>query len=134
MSPLAYLYVGIGGALGSMARYGLGIAALRWWRDGFPWGTLGINVLGSFVITFFGVLAAEEGLLRVDPNHRLLVTVGVCGGFTTFSTFSLQTLALLQQGDAARAGLNAALSVSLCVAASWLGFVSAQALTIWSRR
>lgn len=133
MNALTFALVGLGGALGSMARLGVGLFATRLWGEAFPWGTLGINVLGSFVITLFGVLSIGNGMLEVSPNARMFVTVGLCGGFTTFSSFSLQTLALAQQGEVGRAGLNVALSVGLCLLAAWAGFAAGNALNIWAR-
>lgn len=92
MNPLAYIWVGLGGALRSMARLGLGLAVTRLWGNAFPWGTLIINVLGSFVIGFFGTLTLNGGPLPASADLRLFVMVGICGGFTTFSSFSLQDL------------------------------------------
>ncbi|MDE2200665.1 MAG: fluoride efflux transporter CrcB [Rhodospirillales bacterium] len=117
-----YLYVGLGGALGSMARYGVSLLAVRLLGPAFPWGTLIINVLGSFVISFFGTLTAAGGAAPASAGLRILVMVGICGGFTTFSSFSLQTLELAR-GDAwAAAMANIVLSVALCLLAVSAGF------------
>ena len=111
------LLVAIGGALGSLARYGVGLAAARWLGLAFPWGTLVVNVAGGLAM---GVLFA-----RVGPEQeglRLLVGVGVLGGFTTFSTFSLETVRLLEHGP----GLGlfyVACSLILSVGACWAGLV-----------
>jgi CrcB protein len=122
---LAYLWVAIGGALGSMARYGLGGLVSDKFGQSFPWGTLVINVTGSFVIGVLGALTAPEG--KMTPQSRaltiqLLIT-GVCGGYTTFSSFSLQTLNLLRDREWFYAGGNVLLSVTLCMIAVWLGYL-----------
>jgi CrcB protein len=116
------LYVMVGGALGSLARYLLSLVMLPVSRD-LPWGTITINILGSFIIGFFGTLTLAQGRFPVSENWRLFVMVGICGGFTTFSSFSLQTLDLMRSGAMVRAGLNIVLSVVLCVAAVALGHV-----------
>src|SRR5690348_722711 len=95
----AYLWVGLGSALGGMARFGFGLIASRLWGDAFPWGTIIINVLGSFLISFFGTLTLPDGAAPVSQSLRTFVMVGICGGFTTFSSFSLQTLTLARDGD-----------------------------------
>ena len=122
------MMVGIGGALGSMARYVCSLALARWLGETFPWGTLFVNATGSFVIGFFFALTAVGGRLLVSPDWRLFVTVGFCGGFTTFSSLSLQTLTLLRDGQGRLAGLNAFGSLALCMLTVWLGFVCAVAL------
>lgn len=124
----AYLWVAFGGALGSMARYGLGNALTLALGAEFPWGTLLINVLGSFVISFFGVLTGMNARLPLPAEARIFVTVGICGGFTTFSSFSLQTVELARLGQPGRAALYVALSAVLCVSACALGFALATAL------
>jgi CrcB protein len=124
----AYLWVALGGALGSMARYGLGNAMTLAVGAEFPWGTLLINVLGSFVISFFGVLTGLDARLPLPAEARIFVTVGLCGGFTTFSSFSLQTVELARNGQPGRAALYVALSAALCIIACAAGFASAAAL------
>ena len=109
------LLIGLGGALGSMARYWIGLWALPLSRS-LPWGTIGINIAGSFAISFFGTLTLGSGRYPVPESARLFVMVGVCGGFTTFSSFSLQTLDLLRGGATGRAMVNVAASVLLCLA------------------
>jgi CrcB protein len=111
----SYLWVALGSALGGVARYWLTLAADRLVGAGFPWGTIAINVLGSLII---GIVAARS------PGYatRLFVMIGICGGFTTFSAFSLQTLALLQEGQPLKALANVMLSVLLCLAATWAGW------------
>jgi fluoride exporter len=124
-----YLWIALGGALGSVARYACSNLAVAWLGPSFPWGTLFINVAGSFVIGFFGGLTGPDGRLMVSGDTRQFVMVGLCGGFTTFSSFSLQTLTLVQEGDVLRAGLNIGGSVVLCLLSVWLGSVAAAALS-----
>jgi fluoride exporter len=121
------LLVALGGAVGTLARYGIGEWAQPISRT-LPWGTIIINVVGSFVIGFFGTLTLANGKYPISENARLFVMVGLCGGFTTFSAFSLQTLDLLREGAALRAGANVMLSVMLCVFATWTGHVIASRL------
>lgn len=109
---LGTLAVAAGGAAGSLLRYGATLLADRVWPSAFPWGTVAINVAGSFVIGWFASAAAAA-----STETRLLVMTGMCGGFTTFSAFSLQTLVLMRAGDWTAAGLNVVLSVVLCLAA-----------------
>ena len=123
----AYLWVALGSALGGVARYALTGWAAAWLGQSFPWGTLAINILGSLVIGAFAAWSGPAGRLTVSTDIRLFVMVGVCGGFTTFSAFSLQTLTLAQQGQFARAGLNVVMSVTLCLVAVWLGHLAASA-------
>ena len=119
-----WLWVGFGGALGSVARFWLAgtVAALT--GPQFPWGTLLINVAGSFVIGWFGAMTGSTGSVNVPGEVRLFVMVGICGGFTTFSSFSLQTLELLQSGEILRAGGYIVGSVVLCVVFVWLGVLA----------
>jgi CrcB protein len=122
---LAYLWVAIGGALGSVGRYWLsGLVAARF-GETFPLGTLVINVTGSFLIGIFAALAVPEG--RMDSQSRAFATqflmIGICGGYTTFSSFSLQTLNLLRDREWLYAGGNVILSVILCMIAVWLGWL-----------
>lgn len=126
MSLITSLYVILGGALGSFARYAISLAALPISRN-LPWGTILINIAGSFIIGFFGTLTLAHGRYPVSENWRLFVMVGLCGGFTTFSSFSLQTLDLIRGGAVLRAGANIVASVVLCVAAVAFGhFLAAQ--------
>ena len=125
-----YIWIAVGGALGSMARYWFTGVATRLFGETFPWGTLLINIFGSFVIGFFVALTNQEtGRYLVDPNMRAFVTVGLCGGFTTFSAFSLQTLVLMQEGEWLHAGGYVLGSVALCLLFVWLGYVLATQLS-----
>ena len=110
------LWIAVGGALGSVARYWLALWALPL-SERLPWSTIGINAAGSFLIGFFGTLTLASGRHPLPEAARLFVMVGFCGGFTTFSSFSLQTLDLLRGGAWDRALANAALSVLLCLGA-----------------
>ena len=122
---MAYLYVALGSALGGMARYGVGLAAARLLGTGFPWGTILINVVGSFIISFFGTFTLPDGRLPADMGLRIFVMVGICGGFTTFSSFSLQTLELARDDAWGAAFANVALSVVLCLIAVAAGHLLA---------
>jgi fluoride exporter len=120
---LAYLWVAIGGALGSVSRFWLsGLIAGRF-GETFPWGTLAINVTGSFVIGFLAALTEPEGRVMVSPAFRQFFMIGICGGYTTFSAFSLQTLNLVRDREWLYAGGNVILSVVLCLIAVWLGWM-----------
>ena len=124
---LTYLWIAIGGALGSMARYACSRLAAEWVGEAFPYGTLFINVLGSFVIGAFATLTGPGGRVMAPPDLRQFVIVGVCGGYTTFSAFSLQTLTLIRGGHMVGAGANVVGSVVLCLVAVWLGYLAATA-------
>ena len=125
---ITYLWIAAGSALGGMARYACSSLIANWFGQTFPLGTLVINVLGSFVIGFFAALTGPDGRVLVPGDVRQFVMVGLCGGYTTFSSFSLQTLTLAQDGEFLWAGLNIAASVVLCLVAVWLGYVAAAAL------
>lgn len=118
------LAVAVGGALGSLGRFWLGLW-LAPLGSALPVGTIVINIVGSFVIGFFGTLTLSHGRYPAPELLRILVLVGVCGGFTTFSSFSLQTLDLLRGGAPGRAAINVALSVVLCLAAVAAGHLLA---------
>ncbi len=122
------LWIGIGSALGGIARYSFQGLAQRLLGATFPWGTLGVNVLGSAFIGVFAALTAPEGRWLVGSTARQFVMIGVCGGFTTFSTFSLETLNLAREGELIRAAGNIAASVVCCLVAVWAGFAAATAL------
>jgi fluoride exporter len=118
-----YLWVAVGSALGGMARYWCSGVAARLIGETFPAGTLIVNVVGSFVIGAFFALTGPGGPFLVPSSARIFVTVGLCGGYTTFSSFSLQTLTLFNDGEWVLALANIAASVVLCLAAVWLGQV-----------
>ena len=114
-----FLYVGIGGALGSMARFWAAGAVARATGPAFPYGTILINILGSFVIGWFAGLAVSKQ--PPSPDLRAFVMAGLCGGFTTFSAFSLQTFELMREGRTMAAAANVCVSVVLCVAVCGAG-------------
>ena len=125
---IIYLAVGLGSALGGVGRFWIsGLAAQRF-GETFPWGTLVVNVSGSFVIGFFAAVTGPDGRWMVSSRFNSFFTAGLCGGYTTFSSFSLQTLRLAQEGEALHAGANVLASVALCLAAVWLGHAAGQAL------
>ena len=123
---LTYLIVGLGGAIGSMARYAISVAAGAAWGEAFPWGTILINATGSFLIGFVGTLTLPEGPLPASQDIRLFALVGLCGGYTTFSSFSLQTVSLMRGGQWLGALANVLLSVFVCIAAAGAGHGLAQ--------
>ncbi|WP_054774923.1 fluoride efflux transporter CrcB [Methylogaea oryzae] len=109
------LAVAVGGAVGSVARYWTSLAVYQWLGRDFPYGTLAVNVAGGLLMGFLTELLVARYAVAVE--WRLLVLVGFLGGFTTFSTFSMDTWILLQEGEFAKAGLNALASVLLCLVA-----------------
>ena len=122
---MTYLWVALGGALGSVARYAVALGAARWLGAAFPWGTLIVNVTGSFAIGLLAALVAADGRPALGNDARAFVIVGILGGFTTFSAFSLETLTLARSGALGAAAANAGLSLVSCLAAVWLGFGTA---------
>ena len=121
---LSYLLVGIGGAIGSVARFWVsGLVATRFGQT-FPLGTLVVNVTGSFVVGLFAALSEPEGRWLVNSSFRQFFMIGICGGYTTFSSFSLQTLALAQEGEWFHAAMNSIASFALCLFAVWLGYLT----------
>jgi CrcB protein len=126
MSLFTCLLIMVGGAVGTLIRYLISVLTTTAPHE-LPWGTIAINISGSFVIGFFGTLTLANGRFPVSENVRLLVMVGVCGGFTTFSSFSLQTFELLRNGCFFRAVVNVVGSVVLCIGAVAAGhFVAAR--------
>jgi len=122
----SYLLIGLGGALGTVARFWLsGFVAARA-GETFPLGTLVINITGSFIIGFFATLTDPSGRMLAPVQLRQFFMIGICGGYTTFSSFSLQTLNLARDGEWAYAALNIVLSIVLCLAGVWLGHALAE--------
>ncbi|MBU6411563.1 MAG: fluoride efflux transporter CrcB [Verrucomicrobia bacterium] len=125
---LNYILVGLGSAMGGISRYwASGLVANRFGHS-FPFGTLFVNVTGSFIIGFFATMTAPDGRWLVGPAGRNFFMSGFCGGYTTFSSLSLQTLNLAQDDEWLQAGGNAVLNVVLCLMAVWLGHVLAEIL------
>lgn len=117
-----FLLVALGGALGSVARYVAAMSINRWANSAFPWGTLFVNIAGSFLIGLLMVLLLKAGEWR--ESGRLLLVTGIMGGFTTFSSFSWETWKLMEEGRVAWAAANVTASVAVCllatVAGAWL--------------
>ncbi len=119
-----YLWVALGAALGGMARYGFSGVVANWVGATFPWGTLVVNVTGCFVIGIINTLTGPDGRLLVPGNARLFLMVGICGGYTTFSSFSLETLNLVQNGEWLATGGYIGGSVFFCLVGVWLGHIA----------
>lgn len=128
MNFALYLWIGLGSAIGGMARYGISGLSIQCFGETFPWGTLIVNITGSFFIGLFGTITGPDGRFLMNPTFRQFFMAGICGGYTTFSSFSLQTLDLIQKGDWLRAGVNVIGSVMLCLLAVWLGHICALSL------
>jgi CrcB protein len=115
------LWLFIGGGMGTLARWGVSGLVARHWGESFPLGTLVINVSGSFLIGLFSGLTGTEGRWMAPAAFRQFFMIGICGGYTTFSSFSLQTLNLAEDAEWLKAGANIFLSLVLCLAGVWLG-------------
>ena len=120
------LAIAAGGALGAIARYGMSTGVYALLGRSFPYGTLAVNVLGSLLMGFLYVMLIER--MSASPEIRAILLIGFLGSFTTFSTFSMETLTLLEQAQLFKAGLNVLLSVLLCLAATWSGIIFARVL------
>lgn len=119
-----YLLIGAGGALGSMLRFWVATMVDAGMQKGgsiFPWGTILVNITGCFVIGFIATISAPEGRIFLSPLTRQFIMIGILGGYTTFSSFSFQTLTLAQDGQWWSAAANVTLSVVLCLVGVWLG-------------
>jgi fluoride exporter len=124
----AYVWIAVGSALGGVARYWCSGVAARLIGETFPWGTIIVNIAGSFIIGFFATLTGPDGRIFADTLTRQFVMIGFLGGYTTFSSFSLQTLALLRDGEWLLASANIALSVIACLLAVWAGYALAASI------
>ena len=125
MEPLkAVLSVAIGGSAGALARYYVSIWAAGRWGEGFPYGTLIVNVIGCFIIGCFMVMATERAWL--SPYWRLLIATGFLGGLTTFSSFGYETLMLIEEANVSSALYNVMLNLAAGIAATWLGVMAAR--------
>lgn len=115
-----------GGAVGAVLRFLLSSRVYAWLGRDFPYGTLTVNVLGSFLMGILAMLFLER--TASDPVWRALILVGFLGSFTTFSTFSLETLTLFEEGELVRAGMNLLVSVTFCLLAAWVGVLAGRQL------
>jgi len=122
------LWIFVGGGLGSLARWGASGFIANKFGQTFPWGTLTVNATGSFIIGLFATATGPEGRWLAPAWFRQFFMLGVCGGYTTFSSFSLQTLNLADDGQWFKAGGNAVLSLVLCLGGVWLGHMLAMEL------
>jgi len=125
---MSYIWIAIGSAIGGAARYWCTGFAARLFGETFPWGTLLVNITGSLIIGFFATLTGPDGRIFVSSTTRQFVMIGLCGGYTTFSSFSLQTLNLVQDSEWLQAGGNIVGSVVLCLFAVWLGHILAASI------
>lgn len=123
-----YAVVAIGSAVGGVTRFWLSGMIANRYGNWFPFGTLAINISGSFVIGFVAAISSADSRYLVNSNVRTFLMVGVCGGYTTFSSFSLQTLSLAQDGQWLYAAANIVGSVVLCLVGVWLGYLAGQLL------
>jgi fluoride exporter len=124
----SYISVALGSIVGAVARFLVSVLFVSQFGDRFPWGTLFVNVTGSFAIGFYAALTGPDGRLFVSPRQRLFVMVGICGGYTTFSAFSLETLRLVQSGNAQTALVYLFVSAITWIASVWLGHALAARL------
>jgi fluoride exporter len=127
-SSMTYIWLAIGGALGTVARFWCSGFTARLIGETFPWGTILVNVTGSLIIGFAATALGPDGRMFVGTTARQFIMVGFCGGYTTFSSFSLQTLNLLNDGEWLYAVGNVGLSVALCLMAVWAGHILAVTL------
>lgn len=118
--------IAAGGAVGAVLRYAMSSGVTQWLGRGFPYGTLAVNVLGSLLMGLLYVLLIDR--MQLSPEWRAALLIGLLGAFTTFSTFSMETLNLIEQGALIKAALNIVLSVVLCVGATWLGVLAGRQL------
>jgi len=124
----SYISVALGSIVGAVARFLVSVLFVSQFGDGFPWGTLFVNVTGSFVIGIYAALTGPDGRLFVSARQRLFVMVGICGGYTTFSAFSLETLRLVQSGRVQTAFVYLVVSAVTWIAGVWLGHALAARL------
>lgn len=123
-----YFWIAVGSAIGGIARFWCSGVAARLIGETFPWGTLIVNVVGSFIIGFVATFTAPDGRWFIGSTARLGIMAGFCGGYTTFSSFSIQTLNLLTAGQPLYAAANIGASVTLCILAVWAGHLLALSL------
>ena len=116
---MSIISIAIGGAAGSLCRYGMSNGIYLLLGRSFPYGTLAVNILGSFILGIVYILMIERA--SISEELRAGITIGLLGAFTTFSTFSIETINLIESGEILKAGLNILFSVTLCVVGCWLG-------------
>jgi CrcB protein len=124
---MTYLWIALGGALGTVARFAVSGAFARLVGETFPWGTVVVNISGCFVIGVLATVTGPDGRVVVAPDLRQFMLIGFCGGYTTFSSFSLQTLNLIRNGEMMSAAGNTAISFAACMLAVWVGAIAGQA-------
>ena len=117
----SYIAVALGSIVGAVARFLVSVLSVSQFGDGFPWGTLFVNVTGSFAIGFYAALTGPDGRLIASPRQRQFVMVGICGGYTTFSAFSLETLRFVQSGKTQTAFIYLLVSAVTWIASVWIG-------------
>jgi CrcB protein len=128
MSPVIALWVALGSALGGVARYWCSGFVAERFGETFPWGTLTVNVVGSFLVGFIAAISSTDGRFIIPAEARQFMMVGILGGFTTFSSFSLQTLTLARNGEWLLVGANVVGSVVLCLVMVWAGHMLAMVI------
>jgi CrcB protein len=121
----SYISVALGSIVGAVARFLVSVLCVSQFGDGFPWGTLFVNVTGSFAIGFYAAVTGPDGRLFVSARQRLFVMVGFCGGYTTFSAFSLETLRFVQSGKVQTALVYLVVSAVTWIASVWIGYALA---------
>jgi len=124
ISTWGWFAIAMGGALGAMSRFAVSHQAYQIFGREFAWGTLTVNIIGSFIMGLAAVLLVEK--LAVSTEWRAFIMVGFLGAFTTFSTFSYETMQYIQIGDFSKAVLNIGVSVITCLIAVWLGMLAAK--------
>ncbi len=124
--PQTVLVISLGAILGANLRFLIGQLSVKFFHSNLPYGTIFINVTGSFILAFF--LAWTAGLVLADPRWRLFVAVGFCGGYTTYSGYAYETFALFEQGKWLFAALNIFVTNALCIAAAFAGYALARAV------
>jgi len=124
MTGLGWFAIAMGGALGATARFAMSHQVYQWFGREFAWGTLSVNVLGSFVMGMAAVLLVDK--LALSTEWRAFIMVGFLGAFTTFSTFSYETMQYIEVGEINKAFINIAVSVVTCLLAVWIGMLAAR--------
>jgi len=124
ITGLGWFAIAMGGALGATARFAMSHHVYQWFGRDFAWGTLSVNILGSFIMGLIAVLFVDK--FGVSTEWRAFIMVGFLGAFTTFSTFSYETMQYIEVGEINKAFLNIAVSIITCLVAVWLGMLAAR--------